>query len=144
VNEVLKKGLLLALLIVALMGGLASPAMAQTRVVVGVGGYGPWYPGWGYGFGWGWGYGWGGPWAAYAPWGWYGAPYGPYGYGYYGYGWASARIEVQPKTAEVFVDGSAAGIVNDFDSWYQSLNLTPGEHDIALYSTGYKTQHYKL
>jgi hypothetical protein len=141
---VFNKKSLLTIGMLVLLGTLSVPSRAQAQYWGGariwVGGY--WGPGFGYGYGCC--YGWGGPWAPYAPWGWYGAPYGPYGYGYAGYGWASARIEIQPKTAEVFVDGSAAGLVNDFDSWYQSLNVTPGEHDIAIYSSGYKTQHYKL
>ena len=114
--------------LIALMfvGLLAWPAPAQAQW------YGPRY---GFYGGWGW-YG------AYGPWG----PWGGWGYPYYG-GWyygASMRIEIQPKQAEVYVDGWRAGIVDDFDSWYQSLNLEPGGHEIVLYLEGYKTQRHQL
>ena len=122
-----------------------APAAAQ-HVHIGVGwgwGWGPawgWGPGWGYGYGpyWGWGPYWGGPWG-WGP-GWYGGP------GYYGYDYpyAQARIQILPKTAEVFVDGYRAGIVDDFDGVLQRLSVWPGEHEITLYLEGYKTETHKL
>ena len=116
---------LIALVFIGMLA-LPSPAQAQYRHYgYGVGFYG----------GWGW-YG------AYGPWG----PWGPWGYPYYG-GWyygASMRIQVDQKQAEVYVDGWRAGIVDDFDSWYQSLNLEPGGHEIVLYLEGYKTQRHQL
>ncbi|HEX5140539.1 MAG TPA: PEGA domain-containing protein [Dehalococcoidia bacterium] len=133
------KKLLLTSFALALVGSLAMPATANAQWIVRGGfGYGWGYPyGWGWGPYWGYGYGWG-PYA----WGPWGYP-GYYGYGYYG-GWASLRIQVQPKTAEVFVDGSPAGIVDHFDSWYQSLNVAPGQHDIAIYMDGYRTLHRNM
>jgi hypothetical protein len=85
--------------------------------------FGPWYP---------WGYPFGGPW-------------GPYGYPpYYGYPVAdvltsSLRVDATPRDAEVFVDGSSAGIVDNFDGVFQRLHLEPGRHTIALYLEGYRT-----
>lgn len=134
--------LLLTSCALALAGSLAMPATANAQWVIhgGVGfGYGGWYGrpfGW-YGYGPYWGYGY--AWAPFA--------YGPWGYPYYGYGygnWASVRIQVQPKTAEVFVDGSPAGIVDNYDSWYQSLNLAAGQHDISIYMPGYRTLHRNI
>jgi hypothetical protein len=71
--------------------------------------------------------------------------YGPalgWGYAYdpywYGPGWAypyevppgavtgGLRLEVTPKTADVYVDGYYAGVVNDFNGHFQHLDLTPG------------------
>lgn len=94
-------------------------------------GWYPWYPGF-YGF-YG-GYGWYG--------GWYG-PYGPYGYygGYYG---SSLKVEVQPKDAEVFVDGHRAGIVDEFDGFWQRLEVESGAHDITLFKPGFRTVTQKL
>ncbi len=54
------------------------------------------------------------------------------------------RIEVTPHEAEVYVDGYYAGIVDDFDGLLQSLPLSPGGHDIAVYLEGYETVHQKL
>ena len=51
---------------------------------------------------------------------------------------SSARIQVTPREAEVYVDGYRAGIVDDFDGFAQRLRVPPGEHVIELYLEGYK------
>ena len=95
------------------------------------GGYGGWYGGFGIGFSFGY------------P-GWYGAyayP-GPYPYAYPAYYWdysGAARIQVQPRYAEVFIDGHFVGAVDDFDGWLQRLNVAPGEHELAIYLKGHRT-----
>ena len=79
----------------------------------------------------------------YDPWFQWG-PYGPYGYPPYGYygrvdDTSSVRLEVTPRDAQVFVDGYAAGTVDDFDGIFQRLRIRPGNHQIALYLEGYRT-----
>ena len=100
------------------------------RVVVG-GFYDPFYFSPFYSpFAFGYGYGWGGyPYAA----------YGPYGYGRSYDTSGSARIQVTPKEAEVYVDGYRAGRVDDFDGTFQRLNVRPGPYEITLYLPGYRT-----
>jgi hypothetical protein len=77
----------------------------------------------------------------YSPWfysGFWGYP--PYGYPYYwGAAGANVRIQVQPKSAEVYVDGYLAGIVDQFDGMFQSMLLAPGSHDITVYQEGYRS-----
>jgi hypothetical protein len=51
---------------------------------------------------------------------------------------SAARIQVEPRQAEVYVDGQFAGLVDDFDGFSQRLRLPPGEHEIALYLDGYR------
>jgi hypothetical protein len=138
--------------------------VAQGRVVV-AGRYPYRY---GYGYGYGYPYGWYRPWYGYGGWGWnfgwafgwgypyyyghpyaYGYPFGyaygyPYPYGGYGYSGPSLKLEVTPKTAEVFVAGYRAGIVDDFDGTFQKLELPPGEHELVLYLEGYRTMQQKL
>jgi hypothetical protein len=66
--------------------------------------------------------------------------YPPYGYGYpyyYGAVGANIRIQVQPKSAEVYVDGNLAGIVDQFDGMFQNLVVEPGGHEITIYADGY-------
>jgi hypothetical protein len=111
--------------------------------------YSPWYGGWGWNFGLG--IGWGYPYSyAYAgyPYAYgypYGYPYGsPYSYSAYGFYSGSLKLEATPKTAEVFVDGYRAGIVDDFDGTFQHLEIPPGEHELVLYSEGYRTVQQKL
>lgn len=52
---------------------------------------------------------------------------------------AEIRVLATPKSAEVYVDGFYAGIVDDFDGVFQSLPLPPGGHEIVLYQDGFRT-----
>ena len=52
---------------------------------------------------------------------------------------ASIRMHVEPADAEVYVDGYYAGVVDDFDGFFQRLNLAPGRHQITLRLDGYRT-----
>jgi hypothetical protein len=76
--------------------------------------------------------------------------WGPYGqpYPYYGYRrdelTTSVKLEITPREAEVFVDGYLAGIVDEFDGFFQRLRLRPGAHDITVYLDGYRTIHESL
>jgi hypothetical protein len=80
--------------------------------------------------------------------GWYPYPFGPYPpYPYYWGGYdpaSSVRVLVEPKEAQVYVDGYFVGLVDDFDGWSQRLRLVPGEHEIAFYLEGYRPVHEKL
>jgi PEGA domain len=114
-------------------GRRGGPRGGRTRVVV-AGGYpSPYfYGGWGYPF----------------FTGWYGYPYGyPYP-PYYGYGPyardGSLRLQVEPRQAEVFVDGYYAGVVDDFDGTFQRLRVEPGEHDVQVYLAGYHGLHQQV
>ena len=80
-----------------------------------------------------WGPGWGYP-------GWY-PPFGPQ---YAGRQGASARLQVTPRAAEVYVDGYLAGIVDDFDGFFQRLDVPPGEHELTFYLEGYETVTQKV
>ena len=77
---------------------------------------------------------WGGP-------AWYPSYYGP---GWIGTNVASARLQVKPRNAEVYVDGYLAGNVDDFDGFFQRLDVPPGEHEIAIYLDGYETVTQKM
>src|SRR5438105_2161674 len=116
----------------------------RTAVVVGGGFYRPYYvspyfynPFWfGVGFG-----------TFYDPFfaGWYPLyaqyPYAPYGYpGYYSRGaWASARLEIKPREAQVYLDGYFVGIVDQFDGVFQRLDIPAGEHELTVYQPGYRS-----
>jgi hypothetical protein len=65
--------------------------------------------------------------------------YPPYGFPYYwGAVGANLRIQVQPKSAEVYVDGYLAGIVDQFDGMFQGMLVAPGSHEITIYHEGYR------
>ncbi len=96
------------------------------------------YPSWSY---------WGGyyPYPAFYYSGFYGAPY-PYAGIYYPPDRVpvALRLEVKPVEAEVYVDGYLAGIVDEFDGFFQRLYVAPGNHDIVLRLEGYRTIREKL
>ena len=91
------------------------------------------YYGHGYGHGYG-GYGYGG--------------YDPYGYGAYRSNYGDVRIEVGPKylrdEAQVYVNEAHVGDADDFDGFFQSLSLTPGEYDIEIRLDGYQTLKQRI
>jgi hypothetical protein len=112
-------------------------------------GYYPWY-GYRYNPGFYWGVGaYFGPYY-YSPW--FYSAYWDYPAYYYAYdsgygsasGGASLKVNVEPKTAEVYVDGYLAGIVDQFDGTFQSLSLDPGEHEITIYQEGFRSMRQRL
>lgn len=105
--------------------------MVVAAPAFGYGFYDPFWSGWGPGWGMGWGPGWGYP-GWYGPWG---TPFGAFG---------SARLQVTPRQAEVYVDGYLAGTVDDFDGVFQRLHVPPGEHELTIYLDGYRTFTQKL
>jgi hypothetical protein len=62
---------------------------------------------------------------------------------YYGRAWATARIEVKPREAQVYIDGYFVGIVDQFDGVFQRLDVPAGEHEVAVYLQGYRTYREK-
>jgi hypothetical protein len=90
--------------------------------------YRPYYFGVGFGYGYG---------------QWYPYPYPGFGYpagAYYaGDGAVALRLQITPRDASVFVDGYAAGIVDDYDGVFQRLRLVPGPHEIVIYHRSYRT-----
>jgi hypothetical protein len=51
----------------------------------------------------------------------------------------SLRLQVTPREAQVYVDGYAAGVVDDYDGVFQRLRLVPGPHEIVIYHPGHRT-----
>jgi PEGA domain len=100
--------------------------------------YYPYYSSFAFSFG----FGWPGPY-----WGAFGYPHAyPYGYPYaysYPYYWydntGSARLQITPRNAQVYVDGRFVGLVDDFDGSFQRLHLEPGEHELQVYLEGHRT-----
>ena len=107
----------------------AGPVLAYHRPFYTLGGYAGWYSGW---------------------YNWYSLPPGhfhayPYPYpGFYRHYTSSARIEVEPRDAEVYVDGYFVGTVDDFDGWLQRLTVLPGERELTIYREGYHTFRQKV
>jgi hypothetical protein len=102
----------------------------------------------------------------YYPYGYYPYSFGyhPYSYSYpyryrypayYGYsagysdehvrgGHASLRIVDVPRGAEVYVDGSNAGLVENSDGTFQLAELTPGSHQIEIRAPGFEPTVFEV
>ena len=118
----LRKHWTVALVVLAASLVLLVPAMAaaQVHVGVGVGFWGPGYPGY-YGY-----------WRPYPYWGpyyggYYGSYYGGYG-GYYGYGRPLGEVKIKSPEpdARIYINGSLAGRAHDLKKFY----LRPGTYDV--------------
>jgi hypothetical protein len=57
---------------------------------------------------------------------------------------SSLRLQVPQRDALVYVDGYAAGIVDDFDGVFQRLQLIPGHHEILVYLQGHRPLRQNL
>lgn len=80
---------------------------------------------------------------------WYPYPYPGFGFppgpGFYpGDRFSSIRLQVPQREALVYVDGYAAGLVDDYDGVFQRLQLVPGHHEIVVYLQGYRTLRQNL
>ncbi len=72
-----------------------------------------------------------------------GGIYGAYG-GPSGWSIGGVRLKVEPKDAEVYVDGYYAGIVDDFDGIWQQLRLDDGGHRIEVRKPGLETLIFEV
>ena len=117
--------------------------------------YYPYYP-WGF---WGPGYGFGLGYLYYDPF--FGDGYG-YGYpGDYG-GYAAAvvaaadsvsqsyrdngslRLKINPKQAQIYIDGYFVGVVDSYDGAFQKLGLEGGGHKVELKADGYEPLQFEV
>jgi hypothetical protein len=73
------------------------------------------------------------PRASYAQW----MPYPPPYYVVYD-NTGSARIQVTPRNAKVYVDGYFVGVVDDYDGTFQRLHVPVGEHQLEIHLEGYR------
>ncbi|OFW30560.1 MAG: hypothetical protein A3H97_05690 [Acidobacteria bacterium RIFCSPLOWO2_02_FULL_65_29] len=100
----------------------------------------------------------GGYYGGYYPWGWGGVGVGGYYGGYddpwyyggspvysgsYGYD-GQLRLKIAPRDAQVFVDGYFAGIVDEFDGFWQRLHIEPGPHRIEVRADGYEPLGFEI
>ena len=85
--------------------------------------------------------------------GYYGPYYAPYYSGYYsggyygggqGYYTGELRLRVEPRHAEVYVDGYFAGNVDDFDGTFQALRLEEGPYRIEIVAPGYEPLEFEI
>ncbi len=75
----------------------------------------------------------------FGPYPWWGRHVYPYAYWPAYDNRAVLRVLATPENAAVYVDGFYAGIVDDFNGYFEGLPLPPGGHEIVLYLQGYRT-----
>ncbi|MEQ1760171.1 MAG: PEGA domain-containing protein [Vicinamibacterales bacterium] len=84
----------------------------------------------------------------YGSFGWYPRSTYLYDRGYfgrgYGYDSGEVRLRVEPRWAEVYVDGFFAGTVDDFDGTFQSLKLESGPYHVEIVAPGFETLEVDL
>jgi hypothetical protein len=86
-------------------------------------------------------------------------PFGGWGDPYYGgfddqgggfgqpsrsYDEGALRLKLKPRGASVYVDGSYAGVVDDFDGIFQKLHLDAGSHRVEVQMPGYETLAFEV
>jgi len=77
----------------------------------------------------------------FGPYPWWPRPAYPYAYYPMYDNRAVLRVLATPENAAVYVDGFYAGIVDDFNGYFEGLPLPPSGHEIALHLEGYRTVH---
>jgi PEGA domain len=48
------------------------------------------------------------------------------------------QLDIDPRRAQVFVDGTYVGLVEDFSGYFHHLEVPAGPHDIAVVAPGYE------
>ena len=89
----------------------------------------------------------------------YGYGYGDPGYAYSGSAAAAAavtavsqsyrengwlRLKINPKQAQIFVDGYYVGVVDSFDGAFQKLGIEGGSHKIELKAGGLRAAEFEV
>ena len=48
------------------------------------------------------------------------------------------QLDIDPRRAQVFVDGTYVGLVEEFSGYFHHLELSAGPHDISIVASGYE------
>ena len=56
----------------------------------------------------------------------------------------SLRLKINPKQAQIFVDGYFVGVVDSYDGSFQKLGLDGGGHKIELKADGYEPLEFEV
>jgi hypothetical protein len=54
------------------------------------------------------------------------------------------QLDIDPRRAQVFVDGTYAGLVEEFSGYFHHLELPAGPHDIAVVAPGYDPMSFHV
>jgi len=48
------------------------------------------------------------------------------------------QLDIEPRRAQVYVDGAYVGVVGDFSGYYRHLDLVAGQHLVAIIEPDYE------
>ena len=48
------------------------------------------------------------------------------------------QLDIDPRNAQVYVDGAYVGVVEEFSGYFRHLDLAAGPHSIAIVASGYE------
>jgi hypothetical protein len=65
-------------------------------------------------------------------------------YGRYGYPTGNLRLDIEPRDAQVYIDGAYAGLVDDFDGTFQSLRLEAGQYHVEVVLPGFESLEFDV
>jgi len=54
------------------------------------------------------------------------------------------QLDIDPRRAQVYVDGTYVGVVEEFSGYFHHLELPAGPHDIAVVAPGYDTLSFRV
>ena len=54
------------------------------------------------------------------------------------------RLDIEPRDAQVYIDGAYAGLVDDFDGVFQSLRLEAGQYHVEVVLPGFETLNFDV
>ena len=54
------------------------------------------------------------------------------------------QLDIDPRRAQVFVDGTYAGLVEEFSGYFHHLELPAGPHDISIVASGYEPLNFHV
>ncbi len=76
---------------------------------------------------------------------WYGPGwYAPPAYAVPGYAHGTVKTEIEPRSAEVFVNGGYAGTADKFRGAFHGLDLRPGNYDLEIRAPHYQPLRIKV
>ena len=56
----------------------------------------------------------------------------------------SLRLKINPRNAQIYIDGFYVGVVDSYDGAFQKLGLEGGSHKVELKADGYEPLQFEV
>ena len=67
-----------------------------------------------------------------------------YGGGNYDYDLGKLRLDMEPRDAEVYIDGYFVGVIDSYDGAFQRLSVEAGAHKVELRAEGFEPVQFDV